>query len=423
MTMAPSVTNADSREAGSQQPETDLASDLDLVVDADAWSRAGIPHQALGRIRERRPVARYESGKVDPFWLVTRHADIETISKDSAQWLNAPRTTLQRKRGQPKQLNSLPQMDAPEHALHRRVIHQWLIPRRIRHLEYRMAEVARSLVDDLAAHDGDVDLVPTLAAPHPLRMICEILGVPEDEYDEVLKLSKSLFAPLDPDGGGSREYTMTVEEIMAFCGALAARRRANPADDLVSAIIAADIDGAPMGQREVLSHLVVLIAAGHDTTASAVSGGILAMINNPDQWAKLKSRPELLPQAVEEIIRYVTPTTNFMRTAVNDCEINGVLIPAGDDVCLHYAAANRDPRVFGDPDKFVIDRSPNRHLGFGVGAHVCIGQVLARVEMKALFSELLSRVERIELRGEPAWMRAFWISALKTLPARVHFTK
>lgn len=421
--MNPSAIDTHPSERTVQQPEIQIASDIDLVIDADVWSKAGIPHEALARIRESCPVSKYEGGKVDPFWLITRHADVEEISRDSLQWLNAPRTTLQRKRGQPKQLNSLPQMDAPEHALHRRAIHQWLIPRRIRHLEHRMADVARSLVDDLAARGGDVDLVPMLAAPHPLRMICEILGVPEEEHGEVLKLSKSMFAPLDPDGGGSRDYAMTIEDIMAFCGNLVARRRANPGDDLVSAIIAADVDGAPMEQREILSHLVVLIAAGHDTTASAVSGGILAMINNPAQWAKLKSNPELLPQAIEEIIRFVTPTTNFMRTAVEDREINGVLIPAGDDVCLHYAAANRDPRMFSNPDEFLIDRLPNRHLGFGIGAHVCIGQVLARVEMKALFAELLSRVDTIELRGEPTWMRAFWISALKTLPAQVNFKK
>lgn len=406
-----------------RQREPEINFDIDLVLDADAWSRAGIPHKALGRIRENRPVFKYEGGTVDPFWLITRHADIEEISRDSSQWLNAPRTTLQRKKGEPKQLNSLPQMDAPEHPLHRRAIHQWLIPRRIRRLEDRMAEVARGLIDELAESGGDVDLVPRLAAPHPLRMICEILGVPEDEYGQVLKLSKSLFAPLDPDGGGDREYAMTIDEIMAYCGTLVARRRAEPGDDLVSAIIAADVGGAPMQQREILSHLVVLIAAGHDTTASAVSGGILAMINNQAQWAKLKAHPGLLPQAIEEMIRFVTPTTNFMRTAVNDREVNGVLIPAGDDVCLHYAAANRDPRAFSDPDQFIIDRSPNRHLGFGTGAHVCIGQVLARVEMKALFTALLSRVENIELRGDPSWMRAFWISALKTLPVQVRFKK
>ena len=145
------------------------------------------------------------------------------------------------------------------------------------------------------------------------------------------------------------------------------------------------------------------------------------MAENPDQWVKLRNEPELLSQAIDEIIRYVTPTTNFVRTAVEECVLHDVRIAAGDDVCLQYAAANRDPRVFTDPDSFLIDRSPNRHLAFGTGPHVCIGQILARIEMKTLFSELLARVDGFELTGPPRWMRAFWISALKTLPARCVF--
>ncbi|HYI31663.1 MAG TPA: cytochrome P450 [Bradyrhizobium sp.] len=397
------------------------AAEFDRILDAAAWSEFGTPLAALGELRERHPVCRYEGGIVDPFWMITRHADVEVISRDATQWLSGPRTTLQRKRGQPKQLNSLPQMDAPEHGQHRRIIQQWLVPGKVRQLEQRMQQISRLLVDRLRDRGGEVDLVQELAAPHPLRMICEMFGIPDEEHADVLRLSKSLFAPLDPDAGAGREYTMTIDEILSYCGSLVARRRANPSDDLVSAIVASRIDGEPIGHREILSHLVVLIAAGHDTTASAISGGILAMAENPDQWVKLRNEPELLSQAIDEIIRYVTPTTNFVRTAVEECVLHDVRIAAGDDVCLQYAAANRDPRVFTDPDSFLIDRSPNRHLAFGTGPHVCIGQILARIEMKTLFSELLARVDGFELTGPPRWMRAFWISALKTLPARCVF--
>lgn len=400
--------------------EVQKTADLDRLLDADAWGERGAPHAELGRLRERHPVCRYEGNVVDPFWLITRHSDVEAISRDNSQWLNGPRTTLQRKRGQPKYLNSLPQMDMPEHGQHRRIMQQWFIPKRIREMELRMRDVSRVLVDGVR-NAGEVDLVRAVAAPHPLRMMCDILGVPPEEHDQVLRLSKSLFAPLDADDGTGRDLAMTLDEMFAYCDSLVVRRQANPSDDLVTAIATADIDGGPLGRREVLSHLVVLISAGHDTTASAISGGILAMIENPGSWEKLRSNPSLLPRAIDEMIRYVTPTTNFVRTAVKDCVLHGVSIVAGDDVCLQYAAANRDPRVFTNPDKFVIDRYPNRHLAFGAGPHVCIGQILARIEMETLFSELLARVERIELCGKPEWTRAFWISALKTLPARCEF--
>lgn len=395
------------------QSNTEAARDYHHLLDAEWWGRNGIPHAELAQLRENHPVWRYEGDAVDPFWLITRHADISMISKDPVQWLNAPRSTLQRKRGQPQAINSLPQMDPPVHGKHRKVIQAWLLPRNLRKLDDQMRNYAKELVDRLAAK-GEADLVSELAARHPLRMICVILGVPPQEEDEVLRLSKILFAPQDADVV-NLDHAARVGEVMAYCSGLVAKRRANPTEDLVSELIAARIDGKAMTDHEITSHLLVLLAAGHDTTASAISGGLLALIRHPDQLQKIQGDMSLVPSAVEEIVRYVTPTTNFMRTAVEDTELHGVVIRAGEDVCLHYAAANRDPRVFENPDLFLVDRTPNAHLGFGVGAHLCVGQVLARIEMKALLAELLPRLLRIELIDEPRWTQAYWISALKQL--------
>ena len=390
---------------------------LAQVIDADLWARHGVPFEALGRLRESEPIARYEGGAVDPFWLVTRHADIEAISKDSTQWLNGPRTVLHNARGAPKRINSLPQMDGAEHAQHRRAIQNWFNPVRIRRLEERARAVAREIVDSIAKKRS-ADLVEELAAPHPLWLMCEILGIPPAEHAQVLRVAKTLFAPPGPYAGEQREsLVMTVEEVFDYSRHVVQRRRANPSDDLVSALLAIETEGRPISEHETLSHLLVLISAGHDTTASAVSGGLLALIRHPESLALLQKRSDLMAKAVDEMIRYVTPTTNFIRTAVKKVEMGGVRIEAGDDVCLHYAAANRDPRVFSDPDRFQIDRQPNRHHGFGVGPHNCVGQMLAKTEMRTIFAELIPRIKSISLDGDLKWTRAVWISALETLPA------
>lgn len=396
------------------------ATALARVLDADWWSRHGVPYEALCWLRENKPVARYEGGRVDPFWLVTRHADVASISKDAEQWLNGPRTVLHNFRGAPKRINSLPQMDGPEHAQHRRAIQNWFSPRRVKHLDERARVIARENIDELSV-EKEVDLAHAFAQ-HPLRMMCEMLGIPQEEENEVLRLAKGLFAANDQDDGGDPERAMTIEEIFAYSRSVVSRCRKNPKDDLISAVLAIEANGVAIDEHGILSHLLVLISAGHDTTASAMSGGFLALIRNPAELTAIRERPELISPAVDEMIRYVTPTTNFVRTAARAIVVSGQMIDAGDDVCLHYAAANRDPRVFSEPDTFKVERRPNPHLSFGIGPHNCVGQMLAKAQMRAVFSELVPRLKTVELIAAPAWTRAFWVSALKTLPARLEIT-
>ena len=205
---------------------------------------------------------------------------------------------------------------------------------------------------------------------------------------------------------------------MAFCSELLESRKKSPREDLASAIANASIDESPLAPIEAMSHVLVLVTAGHDTTASAISGGLLALIRNPGELAKLQAQPELIKTAVDEIVRYVTPTTNFLRAATEDTTLRGVPIAKGQDVCINFASANRDEDVFDEPDEFRVDRNPNPHLGFGTGTHVCIGQTLAKLEMQSLFEELVPRIRHVELAGKPRWIDAYWISSLKNLPIR-----
>jgi cytochrome P450 len=291
----------------------------------------------------------------------------------------------------------------------------WFTPKAIRGLEDRLAEIAKDIVDRMAESDS-CEFCSEIGAVLPLKMICEFLGIPEEQERVVWQLTQDVFAVADRDMARAASAQEGVRNAMAFCADIGKSRQATPTDDFASTIANADIDGERMTIQEIASHLMIMISAGHDTTASAINGGMLALIKHPEQFAKLKANPELTESAVNEMLRYVTPTTSFVRTAVEDTEVGGVKIAAGDDLCIHFSAANRDEDVFENSQVFDIARKPNRHLAFGTGPHACIGQLLARIEMKALFDELIPRLEKVQLDGEPEHIRAFWVTGLKTLP-------
>jgi cytochrome P450 len=385
------------------------------IFDPEYWGRHGAPHDLLSTLRKNDPVYWFENDRFDPAWLLTRHKDIEFVSKRPDLFLSGPRTVFHNPQGFKSPLIGLPQQDAPQHTKHRRAMQGWFTPKAIRGLEARMAEIAKDTIDRMAA-TASCEFCDLVSSKLPLKMICEILGIPEAEEPVVWQLTQDVFAASDRDLGKAASAQEGVRNAMAFCADIARDRQANPTDDFASTIANAEIDGERMSIQEIASHLMIMISAGHDTTASAISGGMLALIRNPEQLARLKEHPELTESAVNEMLRYVTPTTNFVRTAAEDTEIGGVAIAKGQDVCIHFCAANRDEEEFDNPHAFVIDRRPNRHLAFGIGPHACIGQLLARIEMKALFEELMPRIERIELDAEPENIKAFWVSGLKKLP-------
>ncbi len=387
------------------------------VFDPEYWGHHGAPHDVLATLRREDPILWYESEQYDPVWLLTRHKDVEYVGKHPQLFLSAPRTVFHNPKGFKSPLIGLPQLDAPQHTRHRRAMQGWFTPKAIRDLEDRMSEIARDTVEQMAATDS-CEFCSVVGIRLPLKMICEILGIPADQETVVWQLTQDVFAVSDPDMARAASAQEGVRNAMGFCAEIALARQENPTNDFASTIANAKIDGERMTIQEIASHLMIMISAGHDTTASAINGGMLALIRHQEQLAELQQHPELTESAVNEMLRYVTPTTNFVRTAAEDTQINGVDIARGDDVCIHFCAANRDEDEFDNSQAFVIDRRPNRHLTFGIGPHACIGQLLARIEMKALFEELLPRIQSVELDGDPQHIKAFWVSGLKKLPIR-----
>lgn len=398
-----------------------MSTDTDpgLILDPKYWGQHGFPHAAAQALRKNEPVRWYESDLVDPFWLITRHADIVEISRNPNLWTSTERSMIGMRRDNPAPMRTMLDMDPPEHTKHRKIYRDWLTPRNVRRMTSRFDEISRELVDEMAT-TNEGNFVDLLAAPHPLRMICGLLGVGREDEDTVLKIAKRAFGQEDPDFADDEGH---FERAIAFCANLIESRKREPRDDLASAIANASIDDNPLAPIEAMSHVLVLVTAGHDTTASAISGGLLALIRNPAELEKLQTHPELIATAIDEIIRFVTPTTNFLRAATEDTVVRGVPIAKGQDVCINFASANRDELVFDAPDEFRVDRNPNPHLGFGTGTHACIGQTLAKAEMQSLFEELIPRIRNIELAGEPRWVDAFWISSLKSLPIRYELSE
>ncbi|MXO74334.1 cytochrome P450 [Altererythrobacter aerius] len=382
-------------------------------------------------LRAAGPVHWVEAEPYRPFWALTRHADILEVERDQKTWLSAPRVTLVPAEVEQATLaqfgtrwgpvRTLIDMDEPDHRTYRAIAQAWFTPRSLRALEDRMDALASSYVDKLASLGGSCDFAEEIATPYPLTMITALLGLPESDNELVLKLTQELFHATDPERQRSGEPTglATAQQFAFYLGGILQQRRDAPTDDLMSVIANSEIDGAPIPVMDAIAYGILLATAGHDTTSSSVGVGMLAFARNADQLERLKSDPDgLAATATDEIFRWATPVRHMMRTAAHDTAIAGQPIAAGESVCMLYMSANRDEDAFDAPYEFRIDRSPNRHLGFGYGAHHCLGRVLAEMEVKALFRELGRRVESVELAGEPDWVRTNFTGGLKRLPLR-----
>jgi cytochrome P450 len=259
--------------------------------------------------------------------------------------------------------------------------------------------------------------------PYPLQVILAILGLPESDYPRMLTLTQELFGAADPELARGERQTLedlvaVINDFFVYFTNLTEDRRAHPTDDLASLIANATIDGDPLGPMETISYYVIIATAGHDTTASAMAGGLLALMQHPEQLARLQADPSLIPTAVDEIIRWVTPVKHFMRNVVEPYEMRGHRFEPGDTVLLSYPSANRDEEVFDDPFRFDAGRTPNKHLAFGFGVHYCLGAMLARMEIRAMLAELLPRLRSIELDGDPKLMQTLFVGGVKRMPIR-----
>lgn len=409
------------------------------IVDPKAFADGRRIDDAFTWLRHEAPLARAQPEGCDPFWVVTRHADILAVEKDNALFHNGDRattfTTIEGDRkvrqmtgGSPHLVRSLVQMDNPDHFAYRRLTQGWFLPQNLRALEPRIRQIARGFVDRMAEHGGRCDFARDIAFLYPLRVIMEVLGVPEVDEPKMLKLTQELFSPVDPDANRAGEIIdadqalanlqATVLDFMTYFNAMTEERRRNPRQDLASVIANGVIEGQPLGHLEAMSYYIIVATAGHDTTSNTTAGGLWALAENPDQFARLKADPSKIPGHVEESIRWETPVKHFMRSATADTELAGQALSKGDWMMLCYPSGNRDEAVFTDPFRYDIDRSPNKHVAFGYGAHVCLGQHLGRMEMRILWEELLPRLQSLELDGTPTRTIANFVCGPKSVPIR-----
>ncbi|WP_242882415.1 cytochrome P450 [Actinomadura litoris] len=387
-------------------------------------------HGALALLRRESPVHRVEAPGYNPFWAVTRHADIMEVEREHEAFLNAPRPLLataefdeinRQRQEQGIALRTLIHMDDPDHRVIRAIGADWFRPRAMRALEPRVRELARRYVDRMVEFGGECDFARQVAVHFPLYVILSLLGLPESDFDRMLKLTQELFGGDDDElqrGTTSEEKVEVLLDFFAYFQGLTEARRARPTDDLASAIANARVDGEPLNDFDTASYYVIVATAGHDTTSAVIAGGLHALVEHPDQLERLRAEPELMPLAVDEMIRWVTPVKEFMRTAARDYELHGVTIPEGDSLLLSYPSANRDEDVFKDPFAFDVGRDPNKHLAFGFGVHYCLGAALARIEVRAFFEELVPRLGSIELAGTPESIATTFVGGLKRLPVR-----
>ncbi|GAA2771416.1 cytochrome P450 [Mycolicibacterium pallens] len=387
-------------------------------------------HAALAHLREHAPVSYVEVPDYRPFWAVTKHADVMAIERDNELWINAPRPMLQTAATDDLSaanlaagggLRTLIHMDDPLHRDIRKIGADWFRPKAMRALKTRVDELAKIYVDKMVEKGPECDFVQEVAVNFPLYVILSLLGLPESDFGRMLKLTQELFGGDDDElsrGKDPEELHAVILDFFQYFTALTAERRAHPTEDLASAIANATLDGEPLNDIDCLSYYVIVASAGHDTTSAAISGGLLALIEHQDQLARLKAQPDLMGTAVEEIIRWTAPVKEFMRTATADTEVRGVPIREGESVLLSYVSANRDEEIFDQPATFDVGRDPNKHLSFGYGVHFCLGAALARMEINSFFTELLPRLESIELAGEPEFISTIFVGGLKHLPIR-----
>jgi cytochrome P450 len=406
-----------------------MTSDAHIFVDPEVYADPERWHAAAARLRRTNPLPLVRADGYIPFRAVTRHADVDEIERNHDLFHNTMDSVLAseaetaHRRLMPV-IKTLIHMDGREHREHRRVTNDWFKPTELRKTVGReLPALARRHVDHMLELGGTCDFARDVALYYPLHVIMTILGVPAEDEPRMLRLTQQIFGAEDPDVGGGQEHSEVVLaallDMANYFQAITADRRARPKPDVASTIANATIDGSPLGDLEIAGYYAIVATAGHDTTSSSLAGGLEALIRNPDQLRALRDAPALLPNAVDEIIRWVSPVRHFMRQAQQDYVLGDTRLAAGDWLLLSYLSANRDETMFDQPFRFDI-RRPNadRHLAFGIGVHFCLGAHLARMELLAFLHELLPRLEHVELAGEPEYMATTFVGGPKRLPIR-----
>ncbi len=398
---------------------------LDLV-DPARYARDGYPHDAWTKLRAEAPVAYFAPEGLEPFWAITKHADILEIAKQPLRFSSAQGITLRPAGVVFPPSEMVVMLDPPRHGPMRRVANNGFTPRAVRERRADIDRIAVEILEEAApaGASGDLDFVERIAAPFPLAVIAWVLGVPSDDWSLLFRWTNEVIGKDDPEyrrpgESPGRTSKRARGELHAYFEQLIAERRAGPRDDLVSELVAAEIDGSPLTGEQLISYCELLVEAGNETTRNAVSGGLLAFSEHRGEWDKLRERPELLPDAVEEILRWVSPISHFTRTATEDYKVRDMTIRAGEQVALYFASANRDEEVFDDPFTFRVDRRPNPHLAFGFGEHFCMGAHVARVELETIYRHLLARLASFEVSGPVERLTSIINGSIKRLPLSI----
>ncbi|HTY32359.1 cytochrome P450 [Mycobacterium sp.] len=401
-----------------------------VLADPSAYADEQRLHEALTYLRAHAPVSWVDVEGYKPFWAITKHADVMNIERQNDLFTNYPRPLLMVSEGEDVLraqmeagigLRTLIHMDDPHHRDMRKIGADWFRPKVMRDLKCRVDELAEIYVDKMVQKGPECDFVQEVAVNYPLYVILSLLGLPESDFPRMLKLTQEMFGGDDTEfqrGNSTEDMLAVLLDFFDYFAALTASRREHPTEDLASAIANATINGEPLSDMDTASYYVIVASAGHDTTSAGIAGGMLALLENPGELARLQKDMGLMGTAVEEMIRWVVPVKEFMRTAQADTEVRGVPIAKGESVLLSYVSANRDEDVFTDPFGFDVGRDPNKHLSFGYGVHFCLGAALARMEINSFFSELVPRIESIELAGDPELMATTFVGGLKHLPIR-----
>jgi cytochrome P450 len=384
------------------------------LADPDLYSH-GDPYAVWRWLREHDPVYWHSPAELPGFWVLTKYDDVRAVYRDPATFSSAGGILLRPESygGDPGGGSTLALTDPPRHRQLRALVDDWFSPRSVRLLDAEMREVAHDVIMR-ALERGRCDFVTDIAARIPLYVICKMMGVPKAEWERLFKLTNDAFG-----AGDALERRLAHLEILQYFEELAKVCARSPADDLVSVLATAHIDGRKLTLEEMILNCDNLLVGGTENTRIAASGGMLAFIQHPGQWQSLSAEPALLHSAVEEVLRWTSTATHIMRTTTRPVAIRGRQIEAGERVTLWNPSANRDESVFDDPDRFNVSRKPNRHLALGTGEHFCLGGTLGRAELRLLYEELLRSTERIELDGTPVMLSSIVVNGPERLPVRL----
>ncbi len=396
--------------------------DVDLY-DAENFV-AGVPHEMLETLRREAPVYPHPLPDGSRFWCVTRHADVVTVNRDAGLFSSSEGGTTIDTPPDPESMATMRMMmlnmDPPDHTKLRKIVNKGFTPRMIRQLMDHLQAEARGIVDGISGRGG-CEFVEEVAAELPLIAIAEFLGVDRQDRKVIFELSNRLIGFDDPEFQTSREdAAVAAADMYAFAQELADHKRTHPGDDIVTTLLHAEVDGHRLTDLDFNLFFLLLAVAGNETTRNAISHGMHALIEHPDQRKLLVDDPPLLDDAVEEILRWATPVMYFRRTTTRDVELHGTTIPAGEAVAMYHMSANRDEDVFDAPFDFDVGRDPNPHLAFGHGPHACLGGILARMTIRLLLDVLVGRCQRVEPAGDPEWVRSDRRTGLRHLPVVLH---